>query len=82
MDRTHLHALELRRSHERERLNRAATEQERALRRTWLAQIERELEAERLLLGLAVADGGGTGAGLSVDELFAALGGEQACGEP
>jgi hypothetical protein len=80
MDRTHLHALELRRSHERDRLARAATGKERDLRRVWLAQIEREIEDERAHLGLPAADVGAGGES-SVDELFAELGGE-ACSDP
>jgi hypothetical protein len=49
---THLNALEVRLSHERVRLAKAKTENERALRRVWVAGIEKEIAGERKFLGL------------------------------
>ena len=51
-DWTHLDALELRRSHERARLAVATAPADRQLRAVWVAQIEREIAAERAFLGL------------------------------
>lgn len=51
MDTSHLNALELRLSHERVRLNSAKTAGERSLRQVWVAGIEKEIGAERALLG-------------------------------
>lgn len=48
----HLDALMLRLSHERERLARAGTPAERALRAVWITQIEREIASEELVLGI------------------------------
>lgn len=48
--RAHLHALELRLSNERARLAAATSKDERALRTVWIAQIEREISAERAFL--------------------------------
>lgn len=48
---SHLNALELRRSNERNYLARAKTEKERALRKIWIAQIEKEIAGERKFLG-------------------------------
>lgn len=64
----HLDALELRLSHEREYLRQATTEEERAMRAVWVAQIEKEIAAERQLLGMdtGVPD-------LSDDDLLSAL---------
>lgn len=60
----HLAALELRLSNERVRLANAASEEERQLRRVWVAQLERELSAEfELMQG-----------GMSDEALLAALG--------
>ena len=42
----HLHALELRLSNERNRLNNAKTENERNLRNVWVKQIEKEIANE------------------------------------
>lgn len=50
-DETHLNALELGLSHERARLAKATTESEKALRRVWVWQIEREIAAEIAFLG-------------------------------
>lgn len=52
-DLSHLNALELRLSHERDRLAGAKTDKERALRRVWVAQIEKEIAAEHKFLGLS-----------------------------
>jgi hypothetical protein len=49
----HLNALEIRRSHERNYLAKAQTTQERALRKVWIAQIEKEIAGEKSFLGLA-----------------------------
>jgi hypothetical protein len=51
-DTTHLSALRVRLSHERQRLGSATKETERALRRQWIAQIEREIEGEKAFLGI------------------------------
>lgn len=68
-DRSHLNALELRLSHERERLAAEKRADRRKLRAVWVAQIEREIESERRFLGLnneAVIE-------MSDDELLAEL---------
>ncbi len=52
VDRSHLHALEEGLFRERQRLERATTESARAIRRVWVAQLEREIAAEREHLGL------------------------------
>lgn len=52
-DTTHLNALELRLSHEREYLRAAKTDMERDLRTVWISQIEKEIADERAFLGLA-----------------------------
>lgn len=52
MNTTHLNALELRLSHERERLAKAKTERERQMRQVWVSGIEKEIASERKLLGL------------------------------
>lgn len=51
-DFSHLDAIQLRLSHEREYLANAKTEREREMRRVWIAGIERELAAEYRFLGL------------------------------
>lgn len=51
-DHSHLSALELRLSHEREHMRHEQTESGRKLRQTWIAQIEKEIAAERSFLGL------------------------------
>ena len=67
MDTSHLTALELRLSNERERM---LHDQQNRLRPVWIAQIEREIKQERELLKLDVGDL----PALSDDELLAALG--------
>ena len=67
-DFTHLDALELGAAHERARLARARTPQERALRAVWLTQYERQIADERALLGLDAA-----GADMTDAELLAEL---------
>ena len=52
MNTTHLDALELRLSHERERLAKAKTERERQIRQVWVSGIEKEISSERKFLGL------------------------------
>jgi hypothetical protein len=53
MDLTHLHYLELSLSHERARLDAAKRPGERLVRAGWVAQIEKEIAAERIFLGIA-----------------------------
>lgn len=67
---SHLHALESRLSHERARLASASTDKERALRQTWVRQLEREVRGEREFLGLAPPE---VQPALSDDDLLAAL---------
>lgn len=55
-DFTHLDALSLRLSHEREYLAAAKSDGERALRTVWIAQIEKEIAAEYQHLGLEQPD--------------------------
>jgi hypothetical protein len=52
MDTTHLNALHLRLSHERGYLAAAKTENEREMRRVWIAQIEKEIAGEQRFLGI------------------------------
>ena len=52
LERTHLHALELRRSHEVGYRAKATTDGERKLRDVWITQIEKEIAEERKFLGL------------------------------
>lgn len=68
-DYSHLHALELGLSHERERHARATAPAERAIRQVWIDQREREIAAERAFLGLT--DDGP--AGMSDDDLLKEL---------
>ena len=53
MDLSHLDALQVRLSHERDRLAKARGLKERALRKVWLAGIEKEIANERAFLGLS-----------------------------
>lgn len=69
-DRSHLDALELRLSHEREYLRSATRESERALRRVWIQQIEREIEGEKRFLKIRES---AVPVDLSDDELLAEL---------
>lgn len=64
-DPSHLGALELALSHERERLSRASNAQERALRTVWVAGLEREVSGELAFLGITREP-----VALSDDELF------------
>lgn len=68
-DLTHLNALQLRLSHERDRLAAARTDNERELRRVWIAQIEREITGEYRFLGINPSEP----ADMTDDELLAAL---------
>jgi hypothetical protein len=69
MDTSHLDALELRLSHERQYLARDyKNEDTRALRTVWIAQIEKEISLERAKLGLSDAIDA-----MSDDELLEAL---------
>lgn len=66
---SHLNALQVRLSHERGYLAAAKTESERALRKVWIAQIEKEIAGEMTFLGKtdeALPD-------MTDDELFAEL---------
>lgn len=51
MDITHLTALQTRLAHESEYLAAAKSESEIALRKVWIAQIEREIVAEKAFIG-------------------------------
>lgn len=53
MDTSHLTALHVRLSHERDRLAAAKSASERALRRVWITQIEKEIQGELAFLGMA-----------------------------
>lgn len=68
-DTTHLNALQLRLSHERDYLNRAKTDQERQLRQVWIGQIEKEIGQEKKFLGIKDADP----INISDDDLLAEL---------
>ena len=70
-DISHLNALEIRLSHERDYLARAKTAQERELRAVWIAQVEKEIATERAFLGLPAEV---SPADMSDDDLLAALG--------
>jgi len=52
MDLSHLSALQHRLSHERDYLAKAKTVREQELRKVWIAQLEKEISAERKFLGL------------------------------
>ena len=67
-DLSHLHALEVRLSHERERLAKAKTVKERELRQVWVNQCEKEIAGEYTFLGIAPED-----IAMTDDELLAAL---------
>lgn len=71
VDTTHLGALLLKLSHERERLNRAKSEKERELRSVWVQQAEKEIAGELKLLGLPPDYC--EPKELSLDEIFAEL---------
>jgi hypothetical protein len=63
---SHLNALNLRLSNERNYLAKAKTQGERDLRKVWIAQIEKEISAEQAFAGLV-------GDEMTDDELLAAL---------
>lgn len=67
---SHLHALEIGLSHERERLAQARTSTERRLRSVWVQQREREIAGERKFLGLPEES---PEFNMSDDELLSAL---------
>jgi len=69
MDVSHLNALELRLSHERGYMAQAKTEKEQALRKVWIAQIEKEIADEKKFLGLVDNEP----CEISADDLLAAL---------
>jgi hypothetical protein len=52
-DTTHLVALQVRLSHEREYLSNARTDNEKELRAVWIRQIEKEIEQEFIFLGMS-----------------------------
>jgi hypothetical protein len=66
---THLNALQVRLSHERDYLAKAKTQKEIELRTVWIAQIEKEIANEYKFLGLEPA----AEIEMSDDELLAAL---------
>ena len=66
---THLDALELRLSNERNYLIEAKTKKEQSLRRVWIAQIEKEIKSEKEFLGSPQEDD----VNLTDDELLAEL---------
>lgn len=51
-DHTHLHALQVRLTHERARLHNSKTTTERAIRSAWIDQIEKEIADEERRLGM------------------------------
>lgn len=63
----HLNAIHIRLAHEMERLALAKTDQEREMRRVWVAGIQRELKAELEFIGIQPA---GAEADALLDELF------------
>lgn len=64
----HLIALQTRLAHERDYLAKAKSEGERVLRKVWIAQIEKEIAAERKFLGIDSVE-----CDMSDDELLAEL---------
>lgn len=64
---SHLNALNLRLSNERNYLAKAKTENEKALRKVWIAQIEKEIRTEETT---TFSD---TAPGMTDDELLAEL---------
>jgi hypothetical protein len=68
-DTTHLDALQVRLSNERNRLAAAKTDGERELRRVYVAQCEKEIAGEKAFLGIVDAPA----AAMSDDELLAEL---------
>lgn len=52
-DTTHLVALQVRLSHERERLSNARTDKEKELRAVWVRGIEKEIAQEFTFLGMS-----------------------------
>jgi hypothetical protein len=70
-DLSHLHALRVRLSNERIRLQNAKTAKERELRAVWVAGIEREIEGELKFLGLTEDP---EPVEMTTDELLAELG--------
>jgi len=73
-DTSHLDALNLRLSHERSYLAAAKTDKERAIRKVWIAQIEREIAQEMAFLGRQTIDP--EIANMRDDDLLAELGKE------
>lgn len=71
MDTGHLTALHIRLSHERGYLAQAKSDTERELRAVWIAQIEKEIAAERAFLGMPADD---VTPDLDDDELMRELG--------
>lgn len=67
---SHLNALELRLSNERNYLAKAKNKGEKQLRQAWITQIEKEIKAEHQLLGLTEE----VEQDLTDDELLAELG--------
>jgi hypothetical protein len=65
---THLDALELRLSNERIRFSNASSSNEKATRKAWITQVEKEIKCEKEFLGIADE------ADITDDELLATLG--------
>lgn len=70
MNTTHLDALNIRLSHERGYLAAEKTAKGRELRQAWIAQVEKEIAAERAFLGLPAEEQMDD---MSADELLAEL---------
>lgn len=68
-DNSHLTALEIRLSHEREYLSVAKTDFEKEMRTLWISQIEKEIKDEKKFLGIEDEQ-----INMSDDELLEALG--------
>lgn len=66
----HIDMLNLLLSHERVRLAESKTESEKALRKVWVKQLEKEIEAEQRFLSNEILSDA-----LSDDDLLSALGG-------
>lgn len=68
-DRSHLTALEIRLSHEKEYLSAAKTDFEKKMRKVWVSQIEKEIVGEMKFLGIEDDENN-----MTDDELLEALG--------
>lgn len=68
---SHLKALEIRLSHEREYLSQSKTDMERRMRQVWIDGITKEIEDEKKFLGIGVED---TANDMTDEELLIELG--------